>query len=95
MTGVIGTGQSLAVGGVSEPTLKVQIQGDAVLITLAAAPSGSGLTVQYAVTQDGSGHLGGLATGRIGLLCDSDPFVGYVTKVPQPNYAVSFSMPVN
>jgi hypothetical protein len=73
----------------------VAIHGDSVAITLAADPVATGLVVRYAVTKDGNGALGGLATGRIGQLRDSDPLVGYATKVPQYNYAVSFAMPVN
>jgi hypothetical protein len=73
----------------------VAIQGDSVVITLASAPSTSGLVVRYAITQDGSGAQGGLATGRIGQLRDSDPLVGYATKLPQYNYAVSFTLPVD
>jgi hypothetical protein len=73
----------------------VAIQGDAVVITLASPPAASGLVVRYAVTQDGSGALGGMATGRIGQLRDSDPVVGTHTGVHQYNYAVSFALPVN
>ena len=73
----------------------VAIQGDSVVITLASAPATAGLVVRYAVTQDGSGSLGGMATGRIGQLRDSDALVGYATKLPQFNYAVSFTLPVN
>jgi hypothetical protein len=65
-----------------------------VTITPASAPSTSGLVVRYAFTQDGSGTQGGLATGRIGQLRDSDLLVGYATKLPQYNYAVSFTLPV-
>ena len=73
----------------------VAIDGDSVVITLASAPATAGLVVRYAVTQDGSGTLGGEATGRIGQLRDSDALVGYATKLPQYNYAVSFTLPVN
>jgi hypothetical protein len=73
----------------------VAIQGDSVAITLASAPATTGLVVRYAITQDGSGNLGGLATGRVGQLRDSDPLVGYATKLPQYNYAVSFTLPAN
>jgi hypothetical protein len=73
----------------------VAIQNDSVVITLASPPSTSGLVVRYAVTQDGTGTLGGEATGRIGQLRDSDPMVGYATKLPLYNYAVSFELPVN
>ena len=70
------------------------IQGDSVVITLASAPLPTALVVRYALTQDGAGLYGGLATGRVGQLRDSDPLVGYATKLPQYNYAVSFVMPV-
>jgi hypothetical protein len=73
----------------------VAIAGDSVVITLASVPVATNLVVRYAVTQDGTGSLGGLATGRIGQLRDSDPLVGYATKLPQQNYAVSFVLPVN
>ncbi len=70
------------------------IQGDAVVITLATVPDPTGLVVRYAITQDSLGLNGGLATGRIGQLRDSDPLVGYVSRAPQYNYAVSFILPV-
>jgi hypothetical protein len=72
----------------------VAIQGDAVVIALASDPDPSGLVVRYAVTQDEPGVHGGLSTGRIGQLRDSDPLIGYSTKAPQYNYAVSFAWPV-
>jgi hypothetical protein len=73
----------------------VAIRGSSVAISLASAAVGPHLVVRYAVTQDGNGSLGGLATGRVGQLRDSDPLVGYATKLPQYNYAVSFVMSVN
>jgi hypothetical protein len=66
-----------------------------VAITLASAPGRTGLVVQYAYPRDGSGNLGGQATGRIGQLRDSDPAVGYATKKPLYNYALSFQVPVH
>jgi hypothetical protein len=74
---------------------QVAIAGDSVAITLAKEPMGKNLVVRYALTQDGSGNNGGLAIGRIGQLRDSDPLVGTSTKLPQYNFAVSFTMPVN
>jgi hypothetical protein len=73
----------------------VAIQNDSVVIALPGAPTATGLVVRYAVTQDGSGTLGGLATGRIGQLRDSDPLLGYSTRRPLYNYAVSFVLRVN
>lgn len=73
----------------------VTIRGDAVAIALASNAVPANLVVRYAVTQDGEGGRGGLATGRIGQLRDSDPLVGYSTGLHLYNYAVSFAMPVN
>jgi hypothetical protein len=66
-----------------------------VVIHLPSGSISSNLVVRYAVTQDGNGACGGLATGRVGQLRDSDPVVGYATGLPQYNYAVSFALPVN
>ena len=73
----------------------VAIDRNSVVITLATRPGGSGLVVRYAMTQDGTGAQGGLATGRVGQLRDSDPLVGYATKAAQYNYAVSFALPAD
>jgi len=56
---------------------KVDIEDSSVLIHLsspAPAPDAK-LTVAYAMTADSDGFSGGLGTGRIGHLCDSDPFL--------------------
>ncbi len=78
----------------AQTILSVVLDGNTVIITLAVDPAGPGLTVRYAVTQDGIGTLGGLATGRIGQLRDSDPLVGYSTGAKHYNYALSFALPV-
>ncbi len=57
----------------------VAIAGDAVDITLTDPPTGTDLVVRYAMTQDTAGPAGaraGEGDGRMGLLRDSDPFVG-------------------
>jgi hypothetical protein len=76
----------------------VAIQNDAVVLTLASAPATTGLVVRYAITTDPSGNpngtLGGKTAPRNGQLRDSDPIVGYATKLPQYNFAVSFALPV-
>ncbi|MGH7268853.1 MAG: dockerin, partial [Polyangiaceae bacterium] len=89
-------GRGFEVEGKSGPLVitKVAIDADSVVLTLASAPDRAGLVVRYAVTQDGTGNLGGLATGRIGQLRDSDPLIGVDTNARQYNYAVSFAMPV-
>jgi hypothetical protein len=73
----------------------VAIRNNSVLITLAHDVGKANLVVRYATTQDGHGTLGGLGTGRIGQLRDSDSLVGYATQLPHYNYAVSFMAPVD
>jgi hypothetical protein len=51
------------------------------------------VTLGYALTADGAARTGG-GTYRWGHLRDSDPFVGAMTQVPQPNWAVAFQMSV-
>ena len=70
------------------------IRGNSVEISLADDPGPAGLVVRYAMTQDGVGPQGGRAGGRVGQLRDSDPWIGYATKRPQYNYALSFVLPV-
>lgn len=69
---------------------KVEIKGDTVRIHT-ASPVLPGSRVSYAMVGHESAmqapHAG---TKRWGLLRDSDPFVGGITKVAQPNYAVAF-----
>ncbi len=55
----------------------VALSGTDVTITLASAPTGTGLTLGYAMHQDdASATQGGLVGGRHGAVRDSDPFVG-------------------
>jgi hypothetical protein len=70
----------------------VEISGDSVVITCATDP-GAGARMSYAMVGEKerrSVPSGG--TVRWGLLRDSDPFVGAVTKTAQPNYCVAFEM---
>jgi hypothetical protein len=67
------------------------LDGDTVQITLAAdVPAGA--TLGYAATSDGAAISG--VSPRWGQLKDSDPFVGAFTNLAQPNYSVSFELPV-
>ena len=50
------------------------------------------MVVGYASTTDGMVRPNG--TVRWGQLRDSDPFVGSLTRVAQPNYCVAFEMNV-
>lgn len=71
-----------------------EISGDAVIITCAADP-GPNARVGYAMMADGA-HARMMTpqagTFRWGLLRDSDPFAGAITKKPQPNYCVAFEL---
>jgi hypothetical protein len=72
----------------------VAISGDSVVITCAADP-GANARVGYAMYGERARMTVPFAgTFRWGLLRDSDPFVGEVTKKAQPNYSVAFEMPV-
>lgn len=72
----------------------VAISGDSVQITASAALPTTGLTVGYALVNQGKQSTNHSKAVRWGQLCDSDPFMGGTTKMPNPNYAVSFSQPV-
>ena len=69
-----------------------EISGDSVVLTCAADPGANAL-VGYAMVGEPkkfrSQHSGSL---RWGLLRDSDPFVGAITLLAQPNYCVAFDM---
>jgi len=69
------------------------ISGDAVIITCASDP-GANARVGYAMIGERARMTAPFAgTFRWGLLRDSDPFAGAVTKTAQPNYGVAFEMP--
>ena len=68
------------------------IAGDSVQITCGTDPPASGVVVGYASIADGTPRPNG--TARWGQLRDSDPFVGSLTRVAQPNYCVAFEMNV-
>jgi hypothetical protein len=72
----------------------VAISGDSVQITASADLPTSGLYVAYALTNQGKQSSNHSKAVRWGQLRDSDPFMGGTTKQANPNYAVSFSMPV-
>jgi hypothetical protein len=72
----------------------VAISGDSVQITAAADLPTSDLNVGYALTSQGKQLSNHSKAVRWGELRDSDPFMGATTKQANPNYAVSFSLPV-
>ena len=83
-----------ASGGGRVAIESVAISGDSVIIACASDP-GPNARVGYAMIGERprmAAPFGG--TFRWGLLRDSDPFQGAVTKQAQPNYAVAFEMTV-
>ncbi len=72
----------------------VAIDGERVVITAAEDLPAAGLEVAYALSAQGGQMTTASRAVRWGQLRDSDPFVGSTTGLPNPNYAVSFRMPV-
>jgi hypothetical protein len=90
-----GRGFEVSAGGVRQMITDVQIVGDdTVAITCGKDVSNLEIVVGYATTAEG-GTPTGPQPARWGHLRDSDPFVGAVTAMPQPNYCVAFLMTVN
>jgi hypothetical protein len=79
-------------GGTKVTINSVAISGDAVIITCASDP-GASAVVGYAMVSEPT-HMRTPFSGTVhwGLLRDSDPFVGTITKKAQPNYGVAFEM---
>ncbi len=72
----------------------VAISGDLVQITASGTLPTSNLYVGYAVSKQTKQLAGHSYAYRWGQLRDSDPFTGTTTNMPNPNYAVSFYLPV-
>ncbi len=72
----------------------VAINGDSVNITAAADLPATNAVVGYALSSQGAQMKAASFSVRWGQLRDSDTFVGSTTNLPNPNYAVSFEMPV-
>jgi hypothetical protein len=80
--------------GLKVAIASAEISGDAVIITCASDP-GANARVGYAMVGEKPRMTAPFnGTFRWGLLRDSDPFVGDITKKAQPNYGVAFEMPV-
>jgi hypothetical protein len=85
-----GRGFEVTAAGPPQTIDSVEITGpDTVKITCRSDLTGLAVSVAYAITTDGV--TTGPTTFRWGHLKDSDPFVGSVTGVAQPNWAVAFS----
>ena len=100
-----GRGFEVKLASAPETIVSVAITGaamDTVEITCADAVEGQDLSVAYAYSAAGGlsqtlqpdGYTYLTSAIRWGQLRDSDPFVGPLTGVPQPNYAVAFAVNV-
>jgi hypothetical protein len=90
----MGRGFEVTVATQRQTIDSVEIVGDdTVQITCANSLSGGEVVVGYAATAEG-GTLPAAQPARWGHLRDSDPFVGAVTGMPQPNYCVAFQRAV-
>jgi hypothetical protein len=75
-------------------SVAISTSGTSVQITAGSDLPTSGLMVGYAMADQGAQMKVASKAVRWGRLRDSDPFVGSTTKRPNPNYAVSFQLPV-
>jgi hypothetical protein len=90
-----GRGFEITWAGTRKTIDKVDIVGaDTVQITCTDDLSNGEVVVGYASIAEG-GTPPTNQTARWGHLRDSDPFVGSVTSVPQPNYCVAFQLTAN
>jgi hypothetical protein len=87
-----GNGFEVLAGSTPVAISSVQIAGNDVQITCGTDLPATGVTVGYAMTADAAPRASG--TYRWGLLHDSDPLVGYLSKLANPNYAVAFQLNV-
>lgn len=72
----------------------VEIKGDSVVVTSDTDLPSSGLIVGYALSSQGVQMAQASKSVRWGQLRDSDPFIGSTSRQNNPNYAVSFELPV-
>lgn len=87
----LGRGFEVSAGSARVAIASVDLDGSSVTIRLREPPQGK-LVLRYAASASPTARPGG--TYRWGQLRDSDPFVGATSGTPQPNYAVSFELPV-
>jgi hypothetical protein len=83
-----------ASGNITITSVAIAASGDAVQITAGTDLPASGLIVGYALTGQGVQLSNHSKAVRWGQLRDSDPFTGATSKQANPNYSVSFEMPV-
>ncbi len=91
---VNGNGFELWSGTTNITITSVAISGDSVQITAGSDLPATGLMVGYAMADQGAQMKVASKAVRWGRLRDSDPFMGTTTMKANPNYAVSFQLPV-
>jgi len=81
-------------GGKKLPISAVELTRDSRQVSITSPDEvPAGAILSYAMVADPTKRLTPSAgTVRWGLLRDSDPFIGYSTKLPQPNYCVAFRL---
>jgi hypothetical protein len=89
-----GRGFELRTGSTKVKISSVEISGDSVVIAADSDLPASGLIVGYALSSQGAQMQQASKSVRWGQLRDSDPFVGSTSRLPNPNYAISFEMSV-
>jgi hypothetical protein len=72
----------------------VAIDGDSIVVAADDDLPASGLMVGYALSSQGVQMKTASKGVRWGQLRDSDPFIGSTSKLPNPNYALSFELAV-
>jgi hypothetical protein len=91
---VNGNGFELWSGTTNIMIQSVAISGNSVQITAGTDLPTTGLMVGYAMADQGAQMKVASKAVRWGRLRDSDPFTGSTTKKANPNYSVSFQLPV-
>lgn len=89
-----GRGFELRGGSTRLAIASVAIVGDSVQITARDELPATGLRVGYALSAQGEQMTTASFAVRWGMLRDSDPFVGATSGRPNPNYGISFELPV-
>jgi lysophospholipase L1-like esterase len=89
-----GNGFELWSGTTNVMIQSVAISGNSVQITAGSDLPATGLMVGYAMADQGAQMKVASKAVRWGRLRDSDPFKGSTTNTANPNYAVSFQLPV-
>ena len=86
--------QSTSTSAARIPIESAEISGDTVIVTAAADLPATGVYVGYALSSQALQLSTASRAVRWGMLRDSDPFAGTTTNLANPNYAVSFELPV-